>query len=153
MSRLLRAVAVVSLGVATSLAVAASPAAAATYDGTDPQSTHCADTAITAQARNIRNPANNAIVGVIELRYSRHCATAWARVVKYSNTLRCVPADVGCADALVYRNSDRREYSCKTRLGANSCYTRQVNDSHVTSYAEGSIDLGASWPSARTGSY
>ncbi|SDC68162.1 DUF2690 domain-containing protein [Actinokineospora iranica] len=127
----------------------AEPATVA-VDGTDPIATGCAADAITAR------DAYGAIGGVtrvyVELRYSPRCRTAWARVTT-QNMPNCVPGADYCGGATVHRNSDGREYGCAIPGGARGCYTPQVNDSGVTSFARGHADYGANTAYATTGSY
>lgn len=127
----------------------AGTASAAPYDGTDPSATGCSASARTVRSADIGNGA-----ALLELRYSSGCRTAWARIT-ITNGNRCVAGVDNCAHATVHRNSDGAEYKCYTENdpARHSCYTLQVNDAGVTSYAYGDIDLGATSPSGRTGSY
>lgn len=145
----LLSVAMVAVAVGGSAAFAA-PAQAATYDGTDPAATGCAASAYTARS------AYGYIGGVahelVELRYSPTCRTTWARVTTI-NMPNCSPGADYCASATVHRNSDGRKYTCYTPSGGHGCYSRQVNDDNVTSYADGWADDGANSAYARTSSY
>lgn len=133
-----RAAAMIVALAAGGLVVNTQSAVAAPYDGTDPAATGCASTARTIDARNL-NGGN----ARIELRYSSGCRTAWARIT-LQNGMRCVPGADRCGLAQIVRNSDGQRYGCSTPAGTNtSCYTRQVNDSGVTSFAEGWLDNGA----------
>jgi hypothetical protein len=138
------------VGVAAMVLATPSSASAAPYDGTDPDATGCSADAITAKSHYI--DYNGRRYGQIQLRYSPTCKTAWGRIVSMLPT-GCVPGDKNCGDAIIHRNSDGREYRCVIPSGARQCYTRQVNDNGVTSYAEGSLDDGVNWRSERTGSY
>ncbi|ONI92228.1 hypothetical protein ALI22I_05440 [Saccharothrix sp. ALI-22-I] len=119
-------------------------------DGTDPSATGCAADAITA--RSDYGDINGVNRVFVELRYSPRCRTAWARMTSV-NLPNCVVNADWCGGATVHRNSDGREYSCITPNGTHGCYTRQVNDAGVTSYARGYVDSGARTAYATTGSY
>ncbi|MGW4065750.1 DUF2690 domain-containing protein [Amycolatopsis sp. NPDC004747] len=125
-------------------------ASAAAYDGTDPISTGCASSAITA--RSAYGPVSGTKQLLVELRYSTRCATTWARITTL-NMPACVGNTDYCGYVTVHRNSDGLEYSCATPSGTHGCYTLQVNDNRVTSYAYGFVDNGATTSSATTGSY
>lgn len=147
----------VALGaILTTLLVGSGTAQALPYDGTDPVSTGCDRDARTVRYANFRTPGGQ-VFGVIELRYSPRCRTAWARVVHYQND--CVPGDQYCGNARVIRNSDRRTERCsiedfvRNGRARRSCYTPQVNDAGVTSYASGTLDSGLYVDDATTGSY
>ena len=58
-------------------------ASAAPYDGSNPATTGCANTAVVVATANVVNPQNGAITGVAELRYSTSCQTNWVRVNNY----------------------------------------------------------------------
>jgi hypothetical protein len=128
----------------------AGTASAAAYDGTDPIATGCANSAITARS------AYGAVSGAnrlfVELRYSTVCATTWARITTL-NMPACIGNTSFCGYVTVHRNSDGLEYSCDTPHGTHGCYTRQVNDNRVTSYAYGQADNGTTVAYATTGSY
>jgi hypothetical protein len=118
-------------------------------DGSDPIATGCATGAITA--RSASGSRNGTVYVFVELRYSPRCKTAWARVTT-KNMPNCVSTSSYCGQATVHRNSDGREYDCLTPSGTHSCYTAQVNDNGVTSYATGYSDNG-NFTYATTGSY
>jgi hypothetical protein len=128
----------------------AGPASAAAYDGTDPASTGCSSGAYTAKSAYGGTSSTSYLL--VELRYSPSCRTAWARITSM-NMPACVPGADFCGLVTVHRNSDGREYSCYIPSGGHGCYTRQVNDSGVTSYSTGSVDNGARSYYATTGSY
>lgn len=117
-------------------------------DGTNPETTGCAASAITAEFANIYY--QGVIVGTVELRYSTTCRTAWARI--YSTTYNRM-------DATVHRNSDGKIALCSgiaswvSGLGY-SCYSPQLYDHNsagtVTSYAQGSVGPSSEY---RTSSY
>lgn len=123
----------------------------AACDGVDPIDAGCASSAITADSAYITK--NNHAYALVELRYSTECRTAWARTTLLSS-LACVPGDDHCATATIVRNSDGLSFSCHTPAGVGtSCYTEQVNDAGVTSYAIGTYDNGPYTYKSQTGSY
>ncbi|MEN1939407.1 DUF2690 domain-containing protein [Paenibacillus sp. 102] len=129
---------------------------AATYDRTDPIATGCARDAITVRSSSINS------YGVIELRYSPSCKTAWGKIIlNFPSNYNVVGGKYG--DAHIVRNSDGLSYGCTVPVGSKSCYTLQVNDNKVTSYAQGTISRvdkiwNGGWSATgiairRTGSY
>lgn len=109
---------------------------AATYDGSDPNTTGCASTARTIYSLDLSGRA------LVELRYSTACRTTWARVTKYSSdssncTIGATGMQFNCVSARITRKSDNQTYPCSTRANERSCYTKQVNDAGVTSFARG----------------
>ncbi|MBO1628590.1 DUF2690 domain-containing protein [Bacillus arachidis] len=129
---------------------------AAAYDRTDPIATGCARDAITVKSESIDS------YGVIQLRYSPSCRTAWGKItLNFPSNYNVVGGKYG--DAHIIRNSDGLSYGCTVPVGSYSCYTLQVNDSNVTSYAKGDIWRvtkieGDGWSATglatrRTGSY
>ncbi|MFL6161511.1 MAG: DUF2690 domain-containing protein [Jatrophihabitantaceae bacterium] len=113
-------------------------------DGTDPQSSGCAATAETVASAWVNYPYSK-----VELRYSTACRTTWARASGW-------PEDPDYPNdyAYIHRNSDGRQYTCYggyTRQ-TTSCYTRQVYDGGVTSYAY-AFEEGPASSSGRTTSY
>lgn len=127
------------------------PAEAARFDGTNPEKTGCARTARTVRYATLRNPNTKTAYGRIELRYSSSCRTAWARLTSFGPA--CIPGDDFCGFGSVIRNSDGRRFSCSLQRGRKSCYTAQVNDAGVTSYASGQVDNGAYSGTGKTGSF
>jgi len=124
---------------------------AATYDGADPNTTHCANTASTKRSATIYrqgNRTNDNIIGRIELRYSSSCRTVWGRVVIFTDS---------ASDYVeVVRNSDGAVQGCydafwQSSLGGYSCYTPMLNDRNVTSYATGGRNVDGE--TEYTGSY
>ncbi|MEU4119907.1 DUF2690 domain-containing protein [Kitasatospora sp. NPDC028055] len=104
---------------------------AATYDGQDPISSGCAADAITAKSVPL-NADGIGQVGTLELRYSRSCRTAWARVYSRGNSLW----------ANVVRQKDNQRSGCDkaswdSGSGQYYCYTPMVNDAGYLSYAVG----------------
>ncbi|RAL21850.1 DUF2690 domain-containing protein [Thermoflavimicrobium daqui] len=105
------------------------------YDNTDPVATGCANDVITAKSVRVVRASDKAVLGTVELRYSRTCKTAWARMnVKNISTLQY-------GDAKLYR----KEAGQFTGKGAayvtpgDSNYTNQFDDDGTVSYAEGDI--------------
>jgi Protein of unknown function (DUF2690) len=137
------AVAAVSLAIlAPATAASAAPAVTCSGHGcdfTDPETTGCANTAITAESANIY--VSGVKVGWIQLRYSTACRTVWARVVspKYTNGGADVVPNTGGSSALC---GPPLKYS--STAGGYSCYTAQIYDGGITSYAEGTVD-GSPW--------
>ncbi len=147
--KVLLSVAMVAAALVGSMAFTA-PAQAATYDGSYADQTGCDVGAYTARS------AYGYIGGVahvlVELRYSPSCRTTWARVTTL-NMPNCVTNSDYCGGATVHRNSNGTQYSCLILSGKHGCYTRQVNDSGVTSYAHGWADDGANTAYATTSSF
>jgi Protein of unknown function (DUF2690) len=125
-------------------------ATARVADGSDPSATGCSAGAYTA--RSDVGSLGGEIHVLVELRYSPKCRTAWARVTT-ENMPACVPGEDWCGDAVVHRNGDGRSFTCDIPRGGHSCYTRQVNDAGVTSWAFGEGDDGAQTASADTASF
>ncbi|MCP2257072.1 hypothetical protein LX15_000757 [Streptoalloteichus tenebrarius] len=65
----------------------------------------------------------------------------------------CRPAGDHCALAVVHRNSDGREYRCETLRDQRGCYTPQLNNNGVTSYAVGLLPTAPHTAYAQTDSY
>jgi hypothetical protein len=120
--------------------VAASTCYASSCEGKDP-AVYCQGDAQTLESVLLGQ-------ALLELRYSRTCRAAWARI---SNApyieFESVPGW-----ARVHRNSDGKEYGCTVQPGATKCYTAMVNDANVTSYAYGEWDSGTYFYSGRTAS-
>lgn len=126
-------------------------AEAARLDGTNPIKTGCARNATTVRQVLLRDRYTNTIYGKIELRYSRSCRTAWARLTSFGPA--CVPGDDYCGDGLITRNSDGRRFQCSLSRGQKTCFTPQVSNAGVTAYAVGTVDRGAYSGTGRTGSF
>lgn len=125
-------------------------ASAAPYDGTDPIATGCANSAITARSAYGDIPGRRILF--VELRYSRTCKTAWARMTTM-NMPNCQLGVDFCGHVNVVRTSDGLSFRCDLQNGTHGCYTRQVNDNGVTSYATGVAHMGGWSTSATTGAY
>lgn len=128
---------------ATAYAAPAHPAVSAhsSYDYTDPIQTGCANDARTVRSHRVF--LGSTVVGNIELRYSAHCRTIWSRVTRYSSSSVChAPNGVQayCIQTEIIRNSDGAQgFPSGGACWGNSCYTAQLNDAGVTSFATGSI--------------
>ncbi|MDX2595197.1 MULTISPECIES: DUF2690 domain-containing protein [Streptomyces] len=151
--RALARVGVLAGGVALSLVAATGGAQAYTNDGTSPASTGCANDGTTVASAPMKNSAGTH--GTIELRYSLTCHTAWARLTLDYTQGACGNASAGyaCAAATVTRNNDGRTYSCTITQGQTQCYTPQVYDKGMTSYAKGYIDIVSGEMQIRTTAY
>jgi len=159
MTRFMQRVGVVSAALAltaTGMVGLTSPASAYPgHDGKDPIKAGCAGDARTVRSAAILTHRTRKEVGLIELRYSRSCRSAWARI---TNFYTYVPGDAHQGFGYVHRNQDGKEYTCSPPRGRHkSCYTRMVNDAGLTAYARGEIDTyptdGYQGASGRTGSY
>ncbi|MGR4881665.1 DUF2690 domain-containing protein [Streptomyces sp. LARHCF249] len=138
--------------VAAPLLVAAIPgnAHAASYplDGQNPSSAGCAADATTKQSAYIGT--SNWTLGVVELRYSVKCHTAWARIRLSENAW---------GKAQIVRNNDGKAYNCSNlsysdSLGSYTCYTAMVYDKDpLNSFAEGWSQYSNTSLHTRTASY
>ncbi|MFM9607742.1 DUF2690 domain-containing protein [Streptomyces niveiscabiei] len=142
-----KSLAVATAAIALTVGLAGSADAAA-YDGQDPISSGCANSAITARSNAIY--VGGTQVGTIELRYSTSCRTAWARV-------RSTGPYGG---ATVTRTSNWDWYRCdslswNSSMGQYTCYTPMLNDAGVQSFARGSASASNGFNSddVETGSY
>jgi hypothetical protein len=111
-------------------------------DGKDPQ-VHCNSDKKTVQSLRLGGTA------LLELRYSRACRAAWAKI----SNADWEPYSTFASWAVIHRNSDGREFRCTVPSTGTECYTPMVNDAGVTSYARGFWDSGAQTYEDRTGSY
>ncbi|MEV0412564.1 DUF2690 domain-containing protein [Streptomyces sp. NPDC050448] len=142
-----KAVAVTTASIALALGLSGNASAAA-YDGQDPISSGCANTAITAKSSAIY--VGSTQVGTIELRYSTACRTVWGRVRSTGPY----------GHATVTRTSDYEWNYCgslswNSSMGQYSCYTTMLNDAGVSSYATGAASASNGYNSddVQTGSY
>lgn len=151
--RTLARVGVLAGGIALSVIAATGAAQAYTNDGTSPASTGCADDGTTVASAPMKNAGGTQ--GTIELRYSLKCHTAWARLTLNYTQFACGNASAGyaCAAASVTRNDDGRSYSCTISQGQSQCYTPQVYDKGMTSFAKGYIDIVSGEIQTRTAAY
>ncbi|MFE9448886.1 DUF2690 domain-containing protein [Streptomyces sp. NPDC006739] len=151
--RNLARVGVLAGGVALSVLAATGAAQAYTNDGTSPASTGCANDGTTVASAPMKNAAGT--MGTIELRYSLTCHTAWARLTLNYTQFACGNASAGyaCATAVITRNNDGRQYTCTIHQGETQCYTPQVYDKGLTSFAQGGIDIVSGQIDTRTASY
>ncbi|WP_329171335.1 DUF2690 domain-containing protein [Streptomyces sp. NBC_01477] len=101
----------------------ATAATGSQYDYTDPAATGCSGNAITYWSKNLLNPANGAVTGVVELRYSRTCQTNWVRVNNYVGG--------AVAEKIIVRP--------RTLLpqGGSLDYAQDVTDDALTGYSYG----------------
>ena len=143
------AVATAVLFAAGLTAVTGGTAHAATYDGLVPQNTSCwNDRHLVASDYLYAGTFNSG--AIIDLYYSRSCATTWARI--QNGTVAEPDTDTG-GMAQIIRNSDGRTYTCHVTDSSGTCWTRMVNDANVTSYAFGAEDGGAFYATNRTLNY
>ncbi|AOL27934.1 MULTISPECIES: YjfA family protein [Bacillus] len=125
------------------------------YDGKSPYYNDCASTGSTKKSSNLVN-ASNQVIGVVELKFSSTCKTAWAKITM-NNTLTSGFE----ANAEITRNTDGKRYNCdsaggngKAVAGQKSCYTPMVYDLDPrTSYAFGKYSGPNLNVWATTGSY
>jgi hypothetical protein len=137
--------AVLTLGSATSAS-----ALSYTNDGKSPESTGCANDAVTKRSAVAANSSNGT---TIELRWSPSCRTAWARVTKAHGPIAYSWAGWG---AKIVRNNDGKTFTCSVPSGGSSCYTAMVYDlDPLTSYAEahGDDTCDCGYISIRTANY
>jgi hypothetical protein len=129
-------------------------AQAYSYDGQNPASTGCGSDATTMESARMVNHAG-VDFGVIELRYSINCHTAWARLTLDDGQQWCGNASAGyaCSTATIVRNNDGRAYTCTIYTGQHQCYTAMVYDKGLTSYARGVHDSATGIADVRTASY
>lgn len=145
---------------ATTDAAATVRCSGSSCNNTDPASTGCSATATTVKEVEAYEADGSGIaVGYIDLRYSTACRTTWARFVAF------YPSEDGEIDGAVslVRNSDGRSESCQayntsfsSTLDGYTCYTDQLYDGGVTSYASGYVydpSSGLVTNVVRTGSY
>jgi hypothetical protein len=102
----------------------------------------------------VKNAAGSTF-GVIELRYSLRCHTAWGRLTLDYTQGACGNSAAGyaCPSAFIVRNNDGRQYSCKISRGQTQCYTPMVYDRGMTSYAQAYVDGVTGEARTRTASY
>ncbi|MDS9998001.1 YjfA family protein [Bacillus atrophaeus] len=125
------------------------------YDGKSPYYNDCDSSGSTKKSSNLVN-ANNQVIGVVELKFSSTCKTAWAKI-SMNNTLTSGYE----ANAEITRNTDGKRYNCdssggngKAVAGQKSCYTPMVYDLDPrSSYAFGKYSGQSLNVWATTGSY
>ena len=121
------------------LAASLSAASTLTYDGTDPYQTGCANGAAVVSYSHLwsnyfgSSPGLRDGDSLVRLVYSPRCRTVWAVL---TGTLYATSASHG-GQAVIIRNSDHHGFICYADFNGN-CYTAQLGDSGVTSYAAGS---------------
>ncbi|KON90335.1 hypothetical protein AF332_16100 [Sporosarcina globispora] len=125
------------------------------YDGKSPYYNNCASSASTKATANLINEKNEKI-GIVELKFSATCKTAWSKITMNSKVTSGFEAN-----AEITRNTDGKRYSCDSTggngrvvAGQTSCYTPMVYDLDPrTSYAFGKY-YGSNYNVwAYTGSY
>jgi len=125
------------------LAVSLSAASTADYDGTDPYQTGCANGAAVVSYSQLWSVYFGSSLGLrdadslVRLFYSPRCRTVWAVL---TGTLYATPEGSG-GQAVVIRTSDYHSAICRADIDGN-CYTAQLDDAGVTSYAAASDTLG-----------
>ena len=131
------------------LAMGVSPAGAASYDGTDPYQTGCASNAYPVSYSHLWSnflnnpPGTRDANALIQLFYSPSCRTVWA-VLTGALYVPPAPSNSG-GYANVISNFDFQSYSCTADFNGN-CYTAQLSDAGVTSYAQASDTIGDNGP-------
>jgi Protein of unknown function (DUF2690) len=147
--RLTVTIAALSIAVSGVLAIEGSPASAASYDGTDPYQTGCASGAYPVSYSHLWFNFGNSPLGardanaLIQLFYSPSCRTVWAVL---TGALYAPPAPSNSGGyANIISNFDFQSYSCTANFNGD-CYTAQLNDAGVTSYAQASDTLGDNGP-------
>jgi hypothetical protein len=141
--------------VGASLLFDGSVAQAAPLDNTDPIATGCNNTGQLVRSAPLAN-TSGAQQGRVFLYYSTACRTVWAKVVTDlpGDCITGLPGGASwCASAFIHRDSDNRQLQCTTPTGTRSCYTRQLNDAGVTSFAKAVLDYFGGPYSGRTGSF
>ncbi len=106
---------------------------AAFCNGNDPITTSCGNDAITATANDIYD-GNGNYLGTIELRYSPHCGTNWARVTSSIGQAQLV-ASIGyggCGSGDKYQDNG----------SGTIVYSRMVYAPNDTAHANGNINGG-----------
>jgi len=100
--------------------VGAIQASALTYDGTDPGSTGCSNTAFSPTSKQVD-------YGTLEERFSTHCNTAWARFT-CSNRADARTSSSGCSGCKMAPSTrstrrGRRASAMAVKSGLPSCMT------------------------------
>jgi len=147
--KLAATVATISLAASGVLTTGITPASAASYDGTDPFQTGCASDAYPVSYSHLWSnffndpPGSRDANALVQLFYSPSCGTVWAVL---TGALYAPPAPSNSGGyANVIRNSDFQSYSCAADINGN-CYTAQLNDTGVTSYAQADDTIGDDGP-------
>jgi hypothetical protein len=127
-------------------------------DGTDPDATGCAASAITARENAFimqlpYNPLEYEVAGYIQLRYSKTCRTVWGRIMITDPVMSDVQGFV-----LLINNNDNKVETCdqdplpwSPAAAAYTCYTKQLDDANMTSFAEGNTWDWALIPTVQVG--
>jgi len=116
------------------------PALSLPYDGTDPISTGCANSATTAASVKVYNPAGGAYLGLLELRWSTSCKTNWGKFTGNGN--------IGNVSVWVYRQADNKWCGDQSGTGCNavwwpsSAYSNQLYGCNYATLAQVEIQNG-----------
>lgn len=108
----------------------------AEVEGIDPESTDCADTALTVQGKNAQHDGK--VYARVELRYSPVCRASWVRTMGSAGEQGSPTATWG----RVIRTSDgvtRPTEHCSDTF----CWSDMVDVAGVQAYAEGGFDYGS----------
>ncbi len=92
-----------------------------TCDNTDPSNTGCSADAYTAASAAVRYQ-NGGSVGTIQLRYSPHCGTNWARFIKTTSTAGLATVQTCLGYVFVHCTADYSSYG--SLLWSNQLYAR-----------------------------
>ncbi|WP_093292995.1 YjfA family protein [Thermoactinomyces sp. DSM 45892] len=109
------------------------------YDGKSPSYNYCDRSVETKRSSYLKGP-DNSNIGIVELRFSNACKTAWARITMFTPI-----AWPWKANTFITRNTDGKRFSCESAGGNGEvingqtfCYTPMVYDLDPrTSYASG----------------
>lgn len=128
----------VLMGAVLALALAPGTASALLYDNTDPSTTGCSGDAYTLTSAPVLREDTSAIVGTVELRWSRTCATGWSRFTPAAG------ANIALAGARVIRPSDAAEAEGWSLPYANDWphYGNQLNGSATCISATAIASIG-----------
>ncbi|MDQ0418895.1 hypothetical protein J2Z48_003100 [Croceifilum oryzae] len=113
------------------------------YDGKTPSYNNCDGSVETKRSSYLKGP-DNSNIGIVELRFSNMCKTAWARITMFKPIVWPWKAN-----AFITRNTDGKRFSCESAGGNGEvlngqtfCYTPMVyNLDPRTSYASGEYYL------------
>jgi hypothetical protein len=137
MRKMLAAFGATAVLVAGGLVTASSPAHASDlpYDGQDPVSSGCSNSAVTVATAPIK-AGDGTVLGRVDLRWSNACHTNWARTVSYGSI-----ESYGAPVAYVTRTSDNKQYSSNYGAPGGTVWTPMVYGQALCVYATGGIDL------------
>ena len=80
------------------------------YDGTSPEATGCANSAITKCSASVKT-SSGAVVGTVQLRYSTSCGTVWGKTT----------SNIGTAYLYTQVNRNGPDYSCSLGGTTGTC--------------------------------